>query len=209
MSQGSPACCPETLPIENPTSNAQLSVHPDDRKLRGILNSPLLQGLSYKASILDAESKQDPSLSSLVVEGDSGPEDTVPMAWGGDQQERVSPGRMGRQDSHRYSTHSRTMCRMLSCHRTEAAQLQMPTDSMHLFCIKAQSIASNHRRNHKTDWQPCPSGSMTKNPKLFLLFVDRVSGSPSQPQAHCVVKDLLQFLFLHLPSAGVMMRQQV
>lgn len=124
----------------------------------------------------------------------------MPMAWGGDQQERVSPGRMGRQDSHRYSTHSRTMCRMLSCHRTEAAQLQMPTDSMHLFCIKAQSIASNHRMNHKTDWQPCPSGSMTKNPKLFLLFVDRVSGSPSQSQAHCVVKDLLQFLFLHLPE---------
>lgn len=77
------------------------------------------------------------------------------------------------------------------------------------FALRHKALPSNHRMNHKTDWQPCPSGSMTKNPKLFLLFVDRVSGSPSQPQAHCVVKDLLQFLFLHLPNAGVMMRQQV
>lgn len=68
------------------------------------------------------------------------------------------------------------------------------------FALRHKALPSNHRMNHKTDWQPCPSGSMTKNPKLFLLFVDRVSGSPSQPQAHCVVKDLLQFLFLHLPE---------
>lgn len=76
----------------------------------------------------------------------------MPMAWGGDQQERLSPGRMGRQDSHRYRTHSRTTNRMLSYHQIEAAQLEMPTDPTHLFCFKAQSIANNHHTNPKTDW---------------------------------------------------------
>lgn len=48
--------------------------------LNASLNSPLLQGKPYKARVLDAESKQDPSLSSLVVEGNSGLGDAVPMA---------------------------------------------------------------------------------------------------------------------------------
>lgn len=53
---------------------------PDIRKLRGILNSPLLQEKPYKAGVLDADSKQDPSLSSVEVEGDwAGLEDAVLM----------------------------------------------------------------------------------------------------------------------------------
>lgn len=67
-------------------------------KLRGIIKPPLPQGKPYKARVLVDESKKDPSLSSLMVEGDSRLEDTVPMAWGGDQQKRVRTGVMGKQD---------------------------------------------------------------------------------------------------------------